>query len=178
MEYNFIDGYVFDVSNQNHAEVTDFSAAGERTKYYWLFNTILRGKNVGGGSGTSNIWLSAATNNGSIFTDSQVRNNVIVDNCNPRFGGRPCVGGSGFITQGASLVSIQSKYFTDTSVTENFVDNSGAFYFGIANGATCTNPVKWSGNIELRSGNEVSKERGLCNCGSLPRLLAIGPPRR
>ena len=46
MEYNYVDSYVFDVSNQNHAEVTDLNGVGMRLQYYWFFNTILRGKNV------------------------------------------------------------------------------------------------------------------------------------
>ena len=166
MEYNYVDSYVFDVSNQNHAEADGLEiGVGMRLQYYWFFNTILRGKNVGVGSGTANIWLSAVSRGG--LADARVLNNVTVDNCslNANSGQRCQRGeGSGYATMQSALVNLNSTQVA-TVIRDNYVDNYGALYYSLVGGATVA-PIDWAGNYELRGGHLVSKEIGLSNIGA------------
>ena len=65
------------------------------------------------------------------FLIAQVRNNVIVDNCNLLVPGRACSTG-GYKTEGASLVSIQSNSFVNIAIADNYVDYIGAYYYALA----------------------------------------------
>lgn len=171
-EYNLFDSWTFSgTPNQNHSEITDLNGAGTRSTYYWLFNTMMKSNLAGLGTGTAFIWVSAATANGSIFTDNQVRNNTMIENCNAAAvsGGGSCPVGSGTGSADVDnvLISFQSNTFTNSAVTDNYVDITGTLNgMAIAAGATCTNPITWSGNIALWSGATISKVAGLVNSGS------------
>lgn len=171
MAYNYVDGYVFDSTHQNHAEVTDFNGVGVRPTYYWYFNTILRTNQANPGSGTAQIWLSSTNSaDGSVFTDGRVLNNTAVVNCyfdtgtytcgsnNPVTGGNTTYGGLGELDNTG----------TNVNVSDNFYDGTGATVVWRVSNTTCTNLMVWTGNKSLVTGSTISAATGIVPTGTTP----------
>lgn len=155
LAYNYIDSYVFDVSNQNHAEVTNLNGGGVRTQYYFHFNNILRGNNPGRGSGTALIWLSAATPNGAVFKDGQIFNNVAIANCDttlPPSRGQNCRSNAGAAMSEANSMSLVSNQWDRLKISWNYTDYTGALAIGRFSGVYCATPVEFTENRDLVSG--------------------------
>lgn len=155
--YTWFDSWVFDVSNQNHAETTNFNGGGTRSLFEFQFVNALRGNNPGRGSGTAVIWPSAATPNGGRFTSTKLRNNVTIANCDMTLapdGSGPCrvVVSAAFAKSEAQALAFFGNQHDAAEVTDNYTDYSGASQILRANGAYCAIPMVVSGNKDLVSG--------------------------
>lgn len=177
MAYNFVDGYTYaGTPNQNHGEVTDLNASGIRSQYYWYFNTIFHDNQSAQGTGTANIWFSAATNNGSSFIDNQAQNNTNVDNCSAAAvaGGATCGTQAASVTD-VNLADFQSNTFTTEEVTDNYSDAIGAARVGRIAGGICLNTITWTGNIDLKTNTVITKVASIGSVSNDPsQVTATG----
>jgi hypothetical protein len=142
--YNYVENYVFDVSNQNHAEVANISGNGSPAFTIYEFNTVLRGRNNGIGSGTATFRISNQVGGPHTFLDAEILNNVAVHNLN-----------SGQIITNVGLADMNNTQ-TATKIEDNFVDKTGARYYAEAENVTaCVVPMMWSKNYDLVGGSVV-----------------------
>jgi hypothetical protein len=149
--YNYVENYVFDVTNQGHGEFIGLTGSGTQAQTYYFYNTILQGRAGQAGSTTTTIWLANGVG-GITYADAEVLNNTTVVNLSANKG-------QDFKISEAALVNMNATH-TATQIRDNYTDNIGSYYYSIAAGVTCTNPVAWSGNFELRGGGTVSKAIG------------------
>jgi hypothetical protein len=142
--YNYVENFVFDVSNQNHGEVANLTGNGSPKFTIYEFNTILRSRGDGIGSGTAAFRISNQIGGSHIFLDAEVLNNVVVHNLN-----------SGQLITNVALADLNNTQAA-TKIADNFIDKTGARYYAEAeNVKSCTTPVFWSKNYDLVSGNIV-----------------------
>lgn len=151
-EYNYIENFIFDVTNQGHGEFVGNTGTGVQAQTYYFYNTILQGSAAQAGSTTTTIWLADGASGAAVtFSDAEVLNNTTVVNLG---GGR-----GGKAISEAALVNMNETH-TATQVKDNYFDSTGSYYIGIAAGAVCAAPVIWSGNYSLVTGAVVAKGNG------------------
>jgi hypothetical protein len=154
IRFNYVANYVFDSLNRGHSEFIAQKGTGVHDHTYYEFNTSLLGRIVGGGSNTSNIWINNSTQNG-VFKDPLILNNTIVSNI-----------GVGAPIGGASAGYLSGIYPNGAIFRDNYSDKTGANFYVVEQNSRCDNSVQWSGNFNLVTGNQVSKNIGFFDDGT------------